>query len=99
MTDDQVKQLADYLSFNKMKTNPAVNLEPIIDKTHGPDFLKNNDLRFIRKGEVIILSFLGVKIINLLQIGDHKNYMTPEMIARFDKWTEDNLRGTGLSFD
>lgn len=52
LTDDEVKNLADYLSFNKMKSNPAVNLEPILEKTQGTDFLKNSHLRFIRKGQV-----------------------------------------------
>jgi hypothetical protein len=25
--------------------------------------------------------------------------MTPEMAARFDAWIEENIRGTGLSFN
>lgn len=29
-------------------------------------------------------------------IGDHKNYMSPEMIAKFDKWIEENISGTDL---
>lgn len=53
LTEDQVKQLASYLSFNKMKANRAVNLEPIIERSQGgSEFLKTNDLRFIRKGQV-----------------------------------------------
>lgn len=66
-----------------MRKNPALNLEPIIEKKNGPEFLQKTDLRFIRKGE----------------IGDHKNYMSPELIARFDAWTEENLKGTDLRFD
>ncbi|XP_012281586.1 sulfotransferase family cytosolic 1B member 1 [Orussus abietinus] len=40
------------------------------------------DIKFIRKGKV----------------GDWHNYMSEELIRRFDEWTENNLRGTGLSF-
>ena len=83
MTDDQVDQLAEHLSFGSMKKNPALNLEPIMAKKNGPEFLQTSDLRFIRKGEV----------------GDWKNHMSPEMAARFDAWSEEHLRGTGLSFD
>lgn len=52
LSEDDIKRLADHLSFNKMKSNPAVNLEPIIERKNGPEFLKNSELRFIRKGEV-----------------------------------------------
>ncbi|KAK6622471.1 hypothetical protein RUM43_012828 [Polyplax serrata] len=82
LTEEDVQKLADHLSFNKMRQNPAVNLEPLLAKTAGPEFLKNSELRFIRKGE----------------IGDHKNFMSDELIERFDKWTAENLEGTGLSF-
>nr|ANI86000.1 sulfotransferase [Locusta migratoria migratoria] len=83
LTEEQVNQLAEYLSFGNMKKNPAVNLEPIIAKKNGPEFLNKCDLRFIRKGE----------------IGDWKNHMSEELAAHFDVWTEENIRGTGLSFD
>ncbi|XP_011865836.1 PREDICTED: cytosolic sulfotransferase 5-like [Vollenhovia emeryi] len=43
----------------------------------------NSDFMFIRKGKV----------------GDWKNHMSEELAQRFDKWIEDNLRGTGLKFD
>lgn len=52
-------------------------------KKNGSDFLQSTELRFIRKGEV----------------GDWKNHMTREMAARFDAWTEENTRGTGLNFN
>jgi estrone sulfotransferase len=66
-----------------MKKNPSVNLEPIMAKKNGPDFVQTKELCFIRRGEV----------------GDWKNHMTPEMASRFDAWTEENIRGTGISFD
>jgi hypothetical protein len=83
LSETQVTELADHLSFSSMKKNPSVNLEPIMAKKNGPDFLQSTELRFIRKGEV----------------GDWKNHMTPEMAAKFDAWTEENTEDTGLNFD
>jgi len=78
-----VSTLANHLSFKNMKKNPSVNLEPIMAKKNGPEFVQTEELSFIRRGEV----------------GDWKNHMTPEMASRFDAWTEENIRGTGLHFD
>lgn len=52
LTEEDIQKLADHLSFSKMKNNPAVNLEPLMAKKEGPDFMKNSELKFIRKGEV-----------------------------------------------
>ncbi|XP_018392596.1 PREDICTED: estrogen sulfotransferase-like [Cyphomyrmex costatus] len=41
------------------------------------------NFKFIRKGKV----------------GDWTNYMSKDLARRFDKWTEEHLRGTGLKFD
>lgn len=83
ITDEQTNELADHLSFKNMKGNPAVNLKPIMDVRNGKDFFERTGKSFIRKG----------------QIGDWKNFMTPELSEKFDKWTEENLRDTGLNFD
>lgn len=83
LSDKDVERLAEHLSFGKMKKNASVNCEGFIACKNGPEFLETTDLRTIRKGEV----------------GDWKNFMSPEMVSRFDRWTEDNLRGTGLSFN
>lgn len=67
-----------------MRENPALNLESFIKAKNGPEFKSKSDNEmFIRKG----------------QVGDWKNYMKPELSERFDKWTEENLKGTGLTFD
>ncbi|EEB17322.1 conserved hypothetical protein [Pediculus humanus corporis] len=81
LSDEDVEKLAEHLSFNKMKENPAVNLEPLMSRKEG--FSKNSQLKFIRKG----------------QIGDYKNFMSDELIKKFDTWTENNLKGTGLTFE
>lgn len=67
-----------------MKKNPALNLEPILAMMDKPAVDQNNpDGTFIRKGKV----------------GDWKNYMSQELSARFDQFTEENLKGTSLTFD
>lgn len=83
LTDADVEKLCDHLAFKNMKSNKAVNLETILERSFGKSFLENTDLRFIRKGEV----------------GDWKNYMSEELSRRFDEWAEENLKGTGLSFN
>lgn len=83
ITEDQVDELAEHLSFSKMKNNPAVNLKPIMDVKNGKDFFERTGKCFIRKG----------------QNGDWKNFMTPELSKKFDDWTELNLKETGLCFD
>lgn len=32
-------------------------------------------------------------------VGGYKQAMTPELIEKFDKWTLENTKGTGFSFD
>jgi len=84
LTEEQVAALEDHLSFNSMKKNPALNLEPILAMMEKPRSAETNpDETFIRKGTV----------------GDWKNYMSDELSAKFDKFTEDNLRGTDLVFE
>lgn len=84
LTEEQVSALEDHLSFNSMKKNPALNLEPILAMMDKPPQKENNsDETFIRKGKV----------------GDWKNYMSEELSAKFDKFTEDNLKGTNLAFE
>ncbi|XP_067007721.2 luciferin sulfotransferase [Anabrus simplex] len=82
LSENDVNRLEEHLSFGSMKKNPAVNLEPMLEKKNGPSFLRDSGLHFIRKGEV----------------GDWKNHMSSDLAARFDSWTEENLRGTGLRF-
>jgi nitrous oxidase accessory protein NosD len=32
------------------------------------------------------------------QVGNYKEVMSPELIAEFDRWTQENLTGTKLTF-
>ncbi|XP_039285780.1 luciferin sulfotransferase [Nilaparvata lugens] len=84
LSDTQIQSLIDHLSFNKMKENPALNLEAFLKVKNGENFQsKDDNEKFIRKGV----------------IGDWKNYMSPELSAKFDKWMEENLKDTGLTFE
>lgn len=83
LTDEQVDSICEFLSFDNMKKNPGVNLANILDKYVGISDLKMNGNSFIRKG----------------QVGDWKNFMTPELSKKFDDWIETNTKGTGLFFN
>ena len=83
ISDEEVYKLCDHLSFSNMKTNRAVNLEAVLEKSFGKNYLEQTPLRFIRKGE----------------IGDWKNFMSDDMSRRFDNWAEENLKGSELSFE
>jgi Sulfotransferase domain. len=79
MSEDQVHQLADHLSFANMKSNPSVNLEVfarIERERHG--LPENQDLHFLRQG----------------QTGGWRKDMPQAVADRLDAWTELRLRGT-----
>ena len=86
LTDEEMTKLCDYLNFDKMQMNKAVNLDPIIDViiSGAPWYWKygKKTVKFIRKG----------------QIGDWKNYMDDKMSDRFDDWIEKNTKPFGLDF-
>lgn len=84
LTEEKVAALVDHLSFNKMKENPAVNYKEFTDACKKMDLCTDDqEGTFLRKGEV----------------NNWKNYMSPEMSARFDRWTEENLKGSSFSFE
>ncbi|KAJ9583706.1 hypothetical protein L9F63_021951, partial [Diploptera punctata] len=78
--EDQVSQLADHLSFQNMRSNPAINLESFAKderKRHG--LSEDPNLKFIRQGES----------------GGWKKEMTPDMAQRINIWSRQRLEGTG----
>ncbi|XP_054263240.1 sulfotransferase 1E1 [Macrosteles quadrilineatus] len=83
LTEEQVTSLIDHASFKKMRENPSVNLQPIMEQMHGPGHEVKEEIKFIRKGEV----------------GDWRNHMSDEMSRRFDEWSTQRLEGSGLTFD
>ena len=41
----------------------------------------------------------GLKLLRKGEVGDWKNYFTPELNTRFELEVLDKLRGTGIEFD
>lgn len=83
-TDEQVESLVEHLSFSKMRQNPAINLEPILEKIYeSPESRPDPDNKFIRKG----------------QVGDWRNYMSDEIAARFDEMNRQYWSDIGLNFE
>lgn len=87
ITDDDINKICEYVKFEKMEKNSSVNLESVIFKDpmmrENVDMNVYNKVKFIRKG----------------QIGDWRNFLTPEMNGKFDKWIADNFDGTDMSFE
>ncbi|KAJ8687165.1 hypothetical protein QAD02_022959 [Eretmocerus hayati] len=50
LTDGQIVQLGDHLSFSKMAANPSVNYEEVLAHKNGRS--KDPNTKFIRKGEI-----------------------------------------------
>ncbi|KAJ1531394.1 hypothetical protein ONE63_000075 [Megalurothrips usitatus] len=81
--NDDIRNLIEYLSFDRMRDNPAVNFQVVLAGKYRREGAREADVGFIRKG----------------QVGDYKNYMTEDMIARFDMRTRETFAASGLSFD
>ncbi|KAJ8960062.1 hypothetical protein NQ318_009504, partial [Aromia moschata] len=81
LTDEQVIQLTNHLSFENMRNNPAVNYEMVVNMYKKFNLTEANGT-FMRSG----------------QVGDYKVKMSPELIKKFDEWTEENLKDTDFSF-
>lgn len=87
LTTDDIDKLCDHVKFEKMEKNLSVNLETIVfqdpQTEEKIDREVYNKVKFIRKG----------------QIGDWQNYFSPETNEKFDKWIEENIASTGMTFD
>ena len=83
-SDDQIDSLVEHLSFSNMRTNPAINLEPILQQMYNTtDRADTEDNKFIRKG----------------QVGDWRNYMTAEFTKQFDELNKEYWTNIGLEFE
>lgn len=87
LTTDDIDRLCDHVKFEKMEKNTSVNLEPILFQD--PTTREHVDDKLYRK----------VKFIRKGQVGDWQNHFSPELNEKFDKWIEENLDGTGMTFD
>lgn len=83
-TDNQLGELTDYVSFDKMKNNVALNREEDIIRMENRFGLKRPDseFKFLRKGKV----------------GGYRDELNEEQIEKIDNWTEKWLDGTDFRF-
>uniref|UniRef100_A0A1B0CTZ7 Putative sulfotransferase 1 family member d1 n=1 Tax=Lutzomyia longipalpis TaxID=7200 RepID=A0A1B0CTZ7_LUTLO len=85
LTKDQIYDLADHLSFNKMANNPAVNFEQELSRLRKENNMSFNekDYRFIRKGKV----------------NSFKDEMSPEMIKKVNDWLSNRFKDNEIDSD
>ncbi|XP_049943332.1 luciferin sulfotransferase-like [Schistocerca serialis cubense] len=81
LTEEQVRQLEEHLSFSSMRDNPATNYSAVVQRLRAGIGLPPAppDQAFMREGAV----------------GRARQLMSPEVDRRFDQWIRDNIRGTG----
>lgn len=83
LTEEGLTALEEFVSFKNMRANRACNADPLLESINRHEYFKETGIHFIRKGKV----------------GDWKNYMSPEIAARFDEYIEKHTKGTDLTFD
>lgn len=99
-SENQLMRLKEHLQFQQFSQNEAVNFE--ICKNLG---LMSASGSFIRKGNgnltifSTLLTHLKCKMsLRKGKTGDWKNYFSPSLNSRIDKWMKINLAGTDLKF-
>ncbi|KAL7730395.1 hypothetical protein ACLKA6_016627 [Drosophila palustris] len=87
-----VRRCAQFLNVPKLLNETS--MKRICDHLQF-DNMRNNNAINLEK----ILPQRETKFIRNGKIGDWKNHMSDEMSAKFDAWSEQHLRGSGLTFD
>lgn len=82
LSPDQVSLLANHLSFESMKANPAVNYDMVVSLNRKYKLTVDEEGSFMRSGKV----------------GGYKTKMTEEVTKKFDDWTDLHTRDTDFSF-
>ncbi|XP_049795530.1 luciferin sulfotransferase-like [Schistocerca nitens] len=80
ITERQVAELVDYLSFDKMRNNPAVNYDPVVEQLRADYNLQPlpSSTKFMRRG----------------QVGEGKQVLSEDIQRRLRQWTEAALQGS-----
>lgn len=104
-TPEEMNSFMDHLSFEKMKTNTAVNKEDFM-KVSCTDmacffayckFFMKECMQFV--GDKLKVKDEGdTKFMRKGQAGDWKNHFNADVIARFEAWEKNGLKDTGLEF-
>ncbi|XP_017782112.1 PREDICTED: sulfotransferase family cytosolic 1B member 1-like [Nicrophorus vespilloides] len=82
LDEDQMKRLLHHLSFEQMKNNSSTDHSALVSFLKSKGLCYNPGGVFMRSGDT----------------GSFKSEMSPKMIEFIDRWTEENLAGTGLKF-
>lgn len=81
INDQQLAQLVDHLSFDKMKNNPSCNHIKEFESMRAAAGREVDDFNFVRRGVV----------------GSHKDELPLKVINKFDEWIYENLKAHDLS--
>ena len=82
LTECDVANLAEHLSFTNMKKNKSVNNEDMVAACKKRYGNTEDPGQFMRKGET----------------GDWKNHLSAEQVRRISEWEKKHLEGTDLEF-
>uniref|UniRef100_A0A499FUT8 Sulfotransfer_1 domain-containing protein n=1 Tax=Anopheles farauti TaxID=69004 RepID=A0A499FUT8_9DIPT len=82
-TDSQLDELAEHLSFDRMKKNPSTNNEQMVRSAMKMNGREEEHFEFMRKGIV----------------GDFRNELSEEYIEKFDTFIEHQLAGSDFRYD
>ncbi|GBP28017.1 Sulfotransferase 1C4 [Eumeta japonica] len=85
-SDEQIQQLCEHLSIDKMKNNKSVHPEWM---RHSPAVAEGAE-GFIRKGDYDLYA--------VCKVGGWRQYFDEEMAADAEAWIQDNLKNTDLRF-
>lgn len=104
-----------YLKYEDMKRDLPSTIRKCADFIGCRHELKESDIekmlthlnfKSMQKNPAVNLSTIVAsnntengKFIRRGEVGDWKNYFTPELSSRFDRFIEEKTRGTGLVFD
>ncbi|XP_047120424.1 luciferin sulfotransferase-like [Schistocerca piceifrons] len=93
VTDEQMEQLCEHLSFSSMKNNPAVNQQEYI-----ANIRQRNGLGELPKKEPAEVEKTGAdptKFMRRGEAGGWRTEMPDSWIEKYDQWTQKHIEGTG----
>ena len=86
LTDEQVKKLVDFCSFDKLKKSGAFEVKPPPEIDNSKQEAATNTVHMEKIKEVA-----EIKLLRKGQIGDWKNYFTEDMSKQIDEIVSNKL--------